>query len=320
MESANTAHATENWETAMRRQPTKETFATKDEWLEARRLSLGGSDAPIVAGVSHYGSPLSLYCEKLGIAEIEENSNAEYLRWGNLLEPLIANEYAAATKRPLVDHGINLFRAGFDFPAHASLDREIEPVEGHDGPGVLQIKSSGILSMKQIQEDGIQLDWAVQIQHEIAVMNYKWGSFAILMFPSRKLGWVDVERNDRFIDVLLEQERAFTRRLLDHDPPEPDASEATKKILKALYPKDSGETVALPVEADEWHTGLVKAKAESKHWNDRADYFENQIKNAIGNATFGLLPDRTKYSWKLQNRDGYYVKPTEFRVLRLLKN
>lgn len=296
----------------------KVTFETRDEWLEARRGSIGGSDAPVIAGVSHYSSPLALYCEKLGLAEREE-SQAEYLRWGSLLEPLIANEYALATKRPLVDHGINLFRAGFDFPAHASLDREIEPVEGHDGPGVLQIKSSGITSMKHLQEEGIPLDWQVQLQHEIACLNFTWGSFAILMFPSRKLGWLDVERNDRFIDALLEQERKFTRRLLDHDPPEADASEATRQIIKALYPKDDGSVVELPREAESWHEQFQNAKAEIKKWELREADAKNKLEYEIGAATFGVLPDGTKYSFKTTDRDGYFVKPTSFRTLRLMK-
>lgn len=67
--------------------------AGRDEWLAARRRGLGGSDAAAVAGLNPYAGPWSVWADKVGlnVAEVEVS---EPMRWGTLLEPVIAAEAA----------------------------------------------------------------------------------------------------------------------------------------------------------------------------------------------------------------------------------
>ena len=44
------------------------TEGDRTKWLEARRLGLGSSDAPVLVGVSRRKSLLELYAEKTGLA------------------------------------------------------------------------------------------------------------------------------------------------------------------------------------------------------------------------------------------------------------
>ena len=46
---------------------------------------------------------------------------------------------------------------------------------------------------------------------------------------------------------------------------------------------------------------------------------ENRIKAAIGDNTYGLLPNGGKYSWKTQQRKAYQVSASSRRVLLRLK-
>ena len=39
---------------------------TRDEWLEDRRKSIGGSDAAAVIGLNRYRTPMEVYADKLG--------------------------------------------------------------------------------------------------------------------------------------------------------------------------------------------------------------------------------------------------------------
>lgn len=60
-----------------------------------RTKFLGGSDMPIILGLSNFKTPYQLYLEKLGLNPIEyEDTPLQY--WGKQIEPLIRNEF---TKR-----------------------------------------------------------------------------------------------------------------------------------------------------------------------------------------------------------------------------
>ena len=64
-----------------------------EQQLENRRRGIGGSDAPVIVGVTNWKQPLQLYYEKRGEAEFEGPSG-EHIDFGNLLEETIANEAA----------------------------------------------------------------------------------------------------------------------------------------------------------------------------------------------------------------------------------
>lgn len=53
-----------------------------------RRLGIGGSDIPIIFGLSNYKTPLELYLDKTGSVPLIETEN-DFVYWGNQLEPLV---------------------------------------------------------------------------------------------------------------------------------------------------------------------------------------------------------------------------------------
>ena len=72
----------------IRKVSTKEM--SREEWLEVRRKSIGGSDAASILGLNQYNSAYSLWCEKTGKITPEDISSKEAVRLGNDLE-----QYAA---------------------------------------------------------------------------------------------------------------------------------------------------------------------------------------------------------------------------------
>jgi len=297
----------------------KVSFDTEVDWLKGRTGGIGGSDSPVIAGVSPSKSILELYTEKIGIVEPEGLADNEPIRWGKRLEPLIADAYQEETKRLLINHGIHYFKnIDLGVPATTSVDREIVPIEGRAGPGNLQIKTTGKYSKTELQEE-MPIDWQVQVQHELAVLEWEWASMAVLLFPSRKLFWLDAYRNDNFIKALIEKEREFWDRVVNHDAPDPDASESARRVLAKLYPKDKGTTIGLSDEAIEWDARLSEAKSSESKAKEAIDLYGNLFKAAIGEASFGVLPNGVTYSCKHQKRAGYTVKETAFRQLRRMK-
>ena len=46
--------------------------SARQEWLQARKLGIGGSDVAAILGLSKYKSPYQLWLDKTSRAEVEE--------------------------------------------------------------------------------------------------------------------------------------------------------------------------------------------------------------------------------------------------------
>jgi putative phage-type endonuclease len=303
----------------MKSLPVLTEDALRKQWLEARRQGIGGSDAPVVLGLSPWKSPLALWAEKTGLAEPEDISEKEYVEWGHILEEPIARKYVQLTGRTLIDHGRHYIFRNWPLRDYmiCTIDREIMPAPDKPGPGILSIKTVAAFKSGEWEEEP-PLMYQVQIQHEICVTNHEWGSFAVLI-GGQKFGWCDAERNQRFCSYLIEKEEEFWDGVIRGIPPEPDASDSTREALRRMYPEDTGESIELPPEAITWDEQLQFAKAEIKAAEQRKQEAENKLKAAIGNATIGILPGGGGYSWRANPRAGYTVEPTIIRTLRRIK-
>lgn len=293
----------------------KRKFPDKTAWLKARREGIGGSDAPVVAGVDPWKSRLELYAEKLGLGV--GDSGSEAAEWGLRLETAIAQAYQEETGREVTDEG--QFTITYH-PEHrfmrATLDRLVK--DPKRGPGILQIKTTGAHYNKNWENDP-PINFQVQLQHEIETAQVDWGSLAVLIGGQRFLH-ADMDRNDRFIEGLIEKEAEFWERVERMDPPEGNGSESTARALYALHPKDSGKTATLSLDlmgaAEQWEY----AKEQIKQMEGLKQQAENSIKAAMGDASYGLLPNGVRFSWKHQERKGYVkeVSPCCFRQFRRL--
>lgn len=285
--------------------------ADRDHWLRERRNGIGASDAAAILGENPWASPLQVYCDKLGIGEpVEEN---EKMKWGVRLEPIVAEAYAEETGRELFDLGRFTILRSIERPwLQATLDRPI--LNDPRGPGDLEIKTTAAHNEGD-WEDGAPRHVWVQKQHQLAVTGAAWGSIAVLI-GGQKLLWCDVERDDRFIDGMLEQEAEFWKRVVDLDPPQPDASDRTRELLAKLYPADSGAVIPMEGRFIDLDLELLTLKEEIKQAEARKTAIENELKAALGDASTGVLPNGVKFTWKAQTRAEHVVAASTFRVLR----
>jgi putative phage-type endonuclease len=302
-------------------------------WLAARRKLMTGSKAPAALRVAgSYMSALQVWAEMTGKIQPDDIGDREYVEWGNILEEPIAQKYVKITGRPLIDHGRFALRINPDRPWQGcTIDRELPlpflavlgvvevpyPTYTKGTPGSLSIKNAGEYRKKDWEEEP-PIVHQVQFQHELSVLGWAWGSFAVLI-GGNKFHWMDRPRNDRFISYLVEREEEFMDLVLRDIPPDPDASDSTKEVLLRLYPRDTGESIVLPEKAAEWAERRRALKDQEKAISEELQGIDNQIKAAIGQATIGLLPDGSGFSWKSQHRDSYTVAATDFRVLREIK-
>lgn len=303
-----------------------ETFATRDEWLAARQsYGIGSSDVSAILGLSRYQSALSLYHEKLGL-KTESEESREQREWGLILEEPIAQRYALKTGRavynPSADGAWKIARSKERPFMLATVDRIVNnPTLIPDAFGVLEIKNAHLFMADEWGPDNNNeppVEYQVQLQHQLAVTGLQWGSIAALIGGSMFV-WADLRRDEVLIARLIDIETGFMRRLEQHDPPPADGSKSTKDILRRLYPRDTGEVIELPIDALEWHQELTAASADEKAAKDRKETASNRLKQAIGDATAGIIPGGITYTYKSQKRAEFISKETEFRVLRQRK-
>lgn len=280
--------------------------ATNDraQWLEARQAGIGGSDAGVVAGLSPYKSAYQLFLEKSGqIDASQDETDAMY--WGTVLEEPIARRYSEVTgkrvrRQPMRSCLQNTFML-------ANIDRQI--TGDSRGPGILEVKTTN--AFKRVDGlDELPDHYYLQLQHYLAVTGYEWGAFAFLI-GGQSFRHFEVTRDQPTIDMLIEIEREFWRRVELGDPPPVDGSDATRALLSHMYPNDTGEVVTLGMR--DVFIDLVNARRHIATYEQLKQEFENLIKSEMGDASVAMIPGAGKCSWK-RSRDGEKI---EFDFTRL---
>lgn len=291
----------------------------REDWLQRRRSGIGGSDAPVVMGVSRRKSAYALWTEKAGLVDPDLTDN-EVLRWGRILEGPIADDYQRITGRKVIDLGPHAIqrhpKREWQICTH---DRLIEAIDDR-GAGVLSVKYMNPIANQDWEETWVErggpIDYKVQTQHEMSVSGLRWGSFAVLIWGVG-VRWCDFELNANFEEALVEEEHDFWRRVQVGDPPPVDGSESTREALKRLYPQDNGKAVDLPAEAEGWIAEIKALSDKEGEAKSRRKHLENLLKAALGPALEGRLNGRVVCTFKSSNRKGYTVEPTVTRTLRL---
>lgn len=281
------------------------------KWLEARRQGVGSSDVAGVLGiasVARWTSPIKVYTDKL--MPVDDDEGTEAMKWGRILEPHIIEEFARDLGREAKPYG-KLVRSRRWPWMLATCDATQAAAERKNG--VLEVKATGWRTGDW--DEGIPDHVRVQAQHQLAVMDWEWGSVAVLI-RGMNLFYRDIERDESVIEHLVESTREFWERFQKGEPPNPDGSESARKAISALYPHDSGEVVQLPGELVALDKRREKVERALKKLKHHKEYLDQQFKVAIGEASEGVLADGTTYTYYRQERDGYTVKPTAFRQLR----
>jgi len=285
----------------------------RERWLAERNKGIGASDIAALIGLSKWDSPLSLYAQKIGVVQPEADV-PEYIEWGNRLEGVILEAYHERTGRSVERSGILYEHDKYPF-ARATFDA-FTALDGARFP--LQAKNAGEYKAEEWAE-GVPAWYDAQLQWETFVANAPGASIACLL-GGRRMIWDDTERNEALIARMLDAASKFWRCVETRTPPPADGSEFSRDALKLLYPKDTGEIKLLPATLIEVADVLEVTKVESKKVEEVRLMAENTIKAAMGDATFGVLPDGRRFSWTTQARKGYTVQASESRVFRALKS
>jgi len=237
------------------------------KWHEQRRKGLGGSDSPVVLGVSPFKSPHELWLEKTGRGEDQKETLA--MKRGKILEPVIADLYAEETGQKL--RRVNCILQHDDLPyIQANLDRQILSNNGA-GPGVLEIKCPGLHIFGKCKREGLPDYCSVQLQHYMSVTGYKWGAFAVFNPERWEMIHFTLERDDALIRMILQQDKIFWEKVLRDEPPEDDGPAVD-------LPPVGGELIRMA--GDVWEKAIDDLRS-ARELKAEAEAVEKMAKEAV---------------------------------------
>ena len=289
----------------------------RQAWLDKRRNTVGGSEAAVLFGVHPWVSAYSLWAERTGHTTRKEPGEAA--EWGNILEPVIAEQYAVRTGRQLKDLGMFTLLHNPQYPfAHATLDRMILGVDSNGGDGVFEAKNVGS-RMSQHWVEGAPEYCQIQLQHNLMVAGLGWGAIAALLNGNTFFLGADTEINPDLVSEIAEREARFMDCVRNRIPPKPlDGSDATRNTLQALFPRSvQRRIVVLPPASAQWDAELVNVKKTIQPLTQQKRTLENCLREAIGDAEVGKIPNQdVEYTLKEITKKEHTVKESHYRDLR----
>lgn len=265
-----------------------------EQQRQERLLGIGGSDMPIIMGLSSYKTPYQLYLEKIGEAETSmEMTDPQY--WGSMLEGVIRDEFAK--RNNVVVETPNTCVHPFNDYLRGNIDGFIPAWNA-----VLEVKCASSFMAHEWGEDGsdtIPLPYLVQVAFYCAVLNADCAYIAVLIGGNdyREFKYT---RDLVLENKVLEEAAAFWKRVQDRNPP--DAINQTD--LKIMFPKHDPEktkTIAEPVA--EQLTQLSDTRLKIKQLSEVEEKYKFNIMQFMQDAE--CLVDgsgRPIVSWKSNKR------------------
>jgi len=209
--------------------------------LQARKLGIGGSDMPIILGLSSYKTPYQLYMEKLGfIQPSTDETQAQY--WGSQLEHIVRNEFAKRNN-VRIDLPETFIHPEYTF-LRGNVDGFITAWNA-----VLEIKCSSGFMANQWGEDGsdvIPLQYLVQVAHYCAVSGADSAYIAVLI-GGNDYRQYKYTRDLALEEKLIDEAKLFWMSVEAQLPPQP----VNQIDLRLMYPRHNPakvKTIAPDVE------------------------------------------------------------------------
>ena len=256
------------------------------EWLAYRRTVITGTDIPILLGLSPYRCEADLADEKAGAAGQEATVR---MRVGSFLEPLILEEYEAATGSRAVRYRAMVRHAEVEWAAASPDARRV---------GTRRLVELKWTTSRSRFADGLPRDVEAQVAWQLGCTGYPVADVAVLT-PDGLLPVVEVEADPAVFADLLSVAADFRRRLAAGGP----FARSDERIRKD-YPTDDG--VLLPATPD--LIALARELADARAAKAEADSREKTVASALraillgsagvdGVLTYRKSADSTRVNW-----------------------
>lgn len=230
-----------------------------DEWADARRARINGSEIAAVLGVSPYESPFSLWHRKAGnLGEVE---STDVMYWGTQLEPVLRAEFNRRHPE------LAVVKTG-QWRHHA------RPWQGGSPDGLGQRRLwEGKTARFDLEwgdpgTDEIPVQYRAQVLWYLDVFGFDVCDLSVLIAGSDYREYI-VRYDSAEVEFMRLKAEAFLATLAAGTPPPLDGHEATYEAVKALHPDIDPVDVELPAAVAEPYlhalAACADAEAEKRH-------------------------------------------------------
>jgi len=301
----------------------KIAIENREQWLTLRQQDVTASVAGALLGVHPYTSAYGLYLLKKGLIN-EDPEESGPMRRGRLLEPVAAQILREEQPEWQIKHPCGFYYR--DSEARIGATPDIVAFNEKGEPGVVQVKSvePSIFRRDWTVDHGVvepPLWIVVQAIIEAHLTGAMWAAVAPMVVSfGVEMPVVPVPIHAGVLDRIKIEVAAFWKRIEEGRNYDPDYARDGALIAK-LYPQDNG--IEIDLRGDNEAPGYVDQLEAARAAKKAAEGDEKLAKTALaakmGDAAIALLADGRRISNKTTSREGYFVNPTSFRTLRILK-
>lgn len=250
-----------------------------EEWLQARKQGIGGSDAGAIMGVHPYKGMFGVWADKKGYGEAVEDNEA--MRQGRDLEDYVARRFSEKTGLT-VRREYGMMRSRNHPFMQANIDRRIKGERAG-----LECKTSRDIYMKRYRNGEFPMEYYCQCLHYMAVTGWDAWYLAVLVYGTDLLIFkICREEAQDDINQLIEAEEAFwTRYMEDGRTPPPDDLPATGRVLDGMWMGETGGSMDATITQDATIDELIALRAEKRALEKRITGVENRLKAEMEEAT-----------------------------------
>lgn len=272
------------------------------EFLEARQGMIGSSDLPPLCNIDDFGTDaVDVYYEKARpIADADLKRRSIHLFRGVVLEEIGSQLFQAFRDQPVRRMQQ---RSHPDYSwAGCNVDRQILATNGRP-TGALEVKAPNREKFGNVVEAGLSAGYVAQLQWQLFVTGYSWGTWAVvnLEHEAGPLFTVEIERNDAVIEQLLDRAKKFWPHVERRQVP--DIRAWLDQPAIEVPPHDQERHLLTSPELVEAFRPLMKLYRARKQAGDAYDEEKERIQEALDEL------DMTKVEIPSIGKVNYLHKP-----------
>lgn len=269
-----------------------------DQWLEARRKGIGGSDAAAIIGLNPWATPYTVWADKTGRLPPKEDN--EIMRQGRDLEQYVADRWMEETGKKCRRRTKILGNPDYPF-ALANVDRK---VNGENAG--LECKTTSIMNLKKFKGGEFPETYYCQCVHYMAVTGADRWYLGVLVLSQGFHTFV-IERDEDEIQALMDAERDFWKYVESDTPPPVDGLDPTTGAINTIYAGDAEDGIIEIYGKENTVNQYLTIKQRIKELDIEKERIEQQLKEELQLYEKGICGSY-QINWKGQKRRTFQVK------------
>lgn len=273
------------------------TEKTRADWLAWRRTGIGGSDIAAIVGLGRWGSPYSVWADKVGLLDDTDDEPNDAQDFGKHFEAMAAPWFHERTGLHVVGEQLWASHRNHRWmictPDGFADERPDAPVE--DCTAIVEWKVT--TDKPYDSPEQIPAHFLCQAQWNMAVTSTDACYLGVLHW--RRFRVYEVRRDEADIDYLtVEADRFWHDYVVPQVPPPLDGSPFTADALDRIHRHG---TIGTQVQLDDIAptlTALRAVKAEAKQLAEHQRALEAVVKVALGDAEVGTVRGVPAVTWR----------------------